>query len=174
MSKFDALLHGIPMPNASGRPVVGAPMPALPMCDEHGNALDVREACSRGPVVLLFFRGFWCKVCNAQFATLDGTIDVLRAQQGDLWAVSVDAPDVIAYQRARRPDLRMTFASVQPQALATIGLRYESAEKVLAVPSCIVLDRRARVRWTHYATRNGDRAPSAELLEQVRTVLQSP
>lgn len=111
--------------------------------------------------------------CGEQLRGLGDSLKLLRQRGGDLWAVSIDPPSVIAHQHRQRPDLEMTFASADRDALSGIGLLYETKDKTLAVPSSILIDASGRVRWTHYAARNGDRPAATEIIRQLRLLSQT-
>ncbi|GMV80228.1 MAG: hypothetical protein AMXMBFR7_14120 [Planctomycetota bacterium] len=47
------------VPARSGRPAAGQPFPPLAVLSEHGETLHTEAWRGRGPLLLVFFRGFW-------------------------------------------------------------------------------------------------------------------
>ncbi len=45
--------------------------------DQFGNIFDLRERLREGPVVMIFYRGHWCKYCNRHLETLHDSIDMI-------------------------------------------------------------------------------------------------
>ena len=50
------------------------------------------DLLSRGPIVLTFYRGFWCPACNEDLANLKQYKDEIVAAGGTLLAVSPELP----------------------------------------------------------------------------------
>ena len=46
---------------------VGVPAPTFKAFDAKGNLFSLQHALKEGPVVIIFYRGFWCPVCYLSY-----------------------------------------------------------------------------------------------------------
>ncbi len=69
-----------------------APDFTLPATD--GSHLTLSRTWSNGPVVLTFYRGDFCPVCNRYLHTLQESASQFREAGAQIVAISADAPDL--------------------------------------------------------------------------------
>lgn len=69
---------------------VGEQAPDFSLVDAHRERLTLSEELARGPVVVTFFRGAWCPVCNLQVAALHREAPRIRAAGGSLIGIHPD------------------------------------------------------------------------------------
>jgi peroxiredoxin len=62
--------------------------PAFDLPDADGKLVLSRELLSEGPLVLTFYRGFWCPYCNFDLAALEGARAEIERRGATLVAVS--------------------------------------------------------------------------------------
>ena len=111
-----------------------------------------------GPVVLVFYRGDWCPYCNGQLAGYAREIEEFEKRGVQLVGISVDPP---------RNNARMVGKLLLPFPLLSdpegelahlYGLW--NAEEGVTVPSIVVIDQSAEVRYVYsgsdFADRPGD------------------
>ena len=72
---------------------VGSRAPLFTLPDARGGEVALEELLTRGPVVLVFYRGAWCPYCNLQLAAFQGALADIEAAGGTLVAVSPQTPD---------------------------------------------------------------------------------
>jgi peroxiredoxin len=58
-----------------------------------GETIDSSSLLKKGPLVIVFYRGSWCPYCNIQLHTLQERLSEIRAEGGDLVAISPEKPD---------------------------------------------------------------------------------
>ena len=56
---------------------VGAEVSMFTAKDQFGNNYKLSEALEKGPVVLLFYRGQWCPVCNKHLSQLQDSLQLI-------------------------------------------------------------------------------------------------
>lgn len=82
---------------------VGQQAPAFTLQDESGHSFSSAEYLQKGPLVLTFYRGFWCPYCNADLANLKKYAAEIREAGAELVALSPELPEyskkIIATQR---------------------------------------------------------------------------
>lgn len=72
---------------------VGASAPAFILPDAHGTPVALSELLAQGPVVLSFYRGDWCPICNVQLRALQRHLPAIADLGASLVAISPQAPD---------------------------------------------------------------------------------
>ena len=110
-------------PCAHERLVPGARFPEIQLLDHAGNRRRLSELIAGDPVVLQFFRGWWCPKEQAFFRRLIALQDEAEVAYSRIVSVSVDAPAVAAAFRAGL-GARWTFLSDPGRSVqAALGLR---------------------------------------------------
>jgi len=56
---------------------VGAVAPKFQATDQFNNPFDLEEQLKNGPVVMIFYRGHWCKYCNRQLEELSDSLSFI-------------------------------------------------------------------------------------------------
>jgi peroxiredoxin len=149
---------------------VGDRAPGFTLPGADGNAVALADRLAAGPVVLAFYRGGWCPVCNIELRTLQQRLDDITARGASLVAVSPQGPDD-SLDLAERMGLGFDVLSDLDQSVAeAYRIRFRlSGELIrqytewgmllpdlnadrswdLPVPATFVLDRSGVVRARH-------------------------
>ncbi len=149
---------------------IGTSAPRFVLPDARGGKLSLDDKLADGPVVLSFYRGAWCPVCNAELRGLQEALPQIRAFGASLVAISPQAPDASA-AFVERLDLGFDVLSDADQGvIRAYGLQFELPEPLrplyermnmdltqhnadgswyLPVPATFVLDRDGVVRARH-------------------------
>lgn len=72
---------------------IGEQAPRFVLPDASGGKVSLEDRLATGPVVLSFYRGAWCPICNTELAGLQEALPQIEALGGSLIAVSPQAPD---------------------------------------------------------------------------------
>lgn len=75
------------------------------------------KALENGPVVLLFYRGQWCPVCNRHLSALQDSLDLITQKGAQLIAVSPEKPEYGA-KMAEKTGARFTLLYDEDYAIA--------------------------------------------------------
>ncbi len=75
---------------------VGAKAPDATVLDVHGKRVQLADLYKEGPVVLTFYRGGWCPVCNRALAAWQGRLEDVRRSGGTFIALAPEKPDEAA------------------------------------------------------------------------------
>lgn len=73
---------------------VGVTAPLFTAHDADGNLFSMQEALNAGPVVLIFYRGYWCPVCNKHLRLLQDSLKLITDQGATVVAIS---PEKLEY-----------------------------------------------------------------------------
>jgi peroxiredoxin len=71
-------------------PLLGKPAPDFTLKDADGNDVRLSEKLKKGPVVLVFYLGYWCDHCVSQLFGLNEDYNYFRETGAEVLAVSSD------------------------------------------------------------------------------------
>lgn len=90
----DPRRHGIDV--SGGVPVglnEGVSAPLFSGIDQNGKAVSLDDRLKSGPVVLLFYRGYWCPVCNKYLGEFQAELEQILQRGASVIAVTPEAND---------------------------------------------------------------------------------
>jgi peroxiredoxin len=117
LALIDALVADLETSDATPGLPVGASAPGFTLPAADGSAVTLADRLAEGPVVLSFYRGAWCPVCNIEMRTLQEGLGDITSRGASLVAVSPQAPDD-SLSFAERMELGFTVLSDLDQAVA--------------------------------------------------------
>jgi len=71
----------------------GDNMPEFELLDQDGNTICATELLKDGPLVITFYRGFWCPYCNIDMNNLQNYVPEIEDLGAKLIAISPEKPD---------------------------------------------------------------------------------
>ena len=71
---------------------VGQTAPVFRALDADSNLFSIEDALINGPVVLIFYRGFWCPVCNEHLGSIQDSLAMIETTGAKVIAVSPENP----------------------------------------------------------------------------------
>ena len=74
---------------------VGESAPMFKAIDADSNMFSLSDAIIDGPVVLIFYRGFWCPVCNKHLGSIQDSLKMIEASGAKVIAVSPEKPEYL-------------------------------------------------------------------------------
>jgi peroxiredoxin len=74
---------------------VGSIAPVFTAIDADSNEFQLSEALKSGPVVLIFYRGFWCPVCNKHLAQIQDSLKLITDRGATVIAISPEKPEYL-------------------------------------------------------------------------------
>ena len=72
---------------------VGAEVSMFTAQDQFGSNYQLSEALKKGPVVVLFYRGQWCPVCNKHLSELQDSLQLIYDKGATVIAISPERPE---------------------------------------------------------------------------------
>jgi peroxiredoxin len=109
---------------AKGALKAGDLAPSFVLKDAEGREVSSAKLLSTGPLVLTFYRGFWCPYCNMDLQALQAVLPAVTERGAQLVAISPQEP--VSSRRSQR-DNHLTFPILSDagNALAAqFGLRF--------------------------------------------------
>jgi len=123
LSQTDPKKHGIDV--SGGVPEglkEGEVAPAISVIDQNGQTVSLAERLKKGSVVLLFYRGYWCPVCNKYLGEFQTELDQILQKGASVIAVTPEANDGVEKTTTKN---NLTFSVLSDQ-----GYRIMDAYKV--------------------------------------------
>lgn len=69
--------------------------PDFTATDQYGKTISFANERSKGPVVLVFYRGQWCPYCNKQLKQLEDSLSLIKAKGATLLTITPEKPENI-------------------------------------------------------------------------------
>ena len=74
---------------------LGTIAPLFSAQDANHKTFVLSEALKHGPIVLIFYRGFWCPVCNKHLSKLQDSLKLIQATGARVIAISPEKPEYL-------------------------------------------------------------------------------
>ena len=103
----------------------GKNAPTFALDDQHGNSKNSADLLGQGPLVLTFYRGFWCPYCNAELAHIQQFVEQIQNAGATLLAISPEKPE---YSRKIISTQKLSFDILWDKGnelAEKFGLRYQ-------------------------------------------------
>ncbi|EAY27381.1 peroxiredoxin-like family protein [Microscilla marina] len=99
-------------------------IPLFALHDQNGSIQSSEELLKQGPLILTFYRGFWCPYCNADLVNLNKHVQEIEYLGAKLFAVS---PELPVYSQKIISTQRLKYGILYDsnnQLAAQIGLKW--------------------------------------------------
>ncbi len=73
----------------------GTKAPVFTAMDSDGNNYSLKKALESGPVVMIFYRGFWCPHCNRHLSSIQDSLELIYETGATVIAVSPEKPEYL-------------------------------------------------------------------------------
>lgn len=96
-----AATKNAPKPSKSAPPAVGAEVADFTLKTFKGTKVSLNKMLAKGPVLVVFYMGDACPVCNRQLMSFESSYSQFKAKGIQILAVSADKPNLEAKTVAR-------------------------------------------------------------------------
>lgn len=161
------------MRSTGARPVVGEKIQDFTVTDSQGVTFTMSEEYAKGPVVLIFYRGYWCGICQNQLKELEQIRPDIEALGAQMVAISTDARGLA--QRIR-DDLGLGFRVIPDDRLKLLRMFDHSeiySNEDIFNPAIYVIDQEGIVRWGYFGEHAADRPSPEQVYEAVQEVVRT-
>jgi peroxiredoxin len=170
---------------------VGTKAPDVTVTGIDGKSVQLAALYKDGPVVLTFYRGGWCPICNRALSAWHDKMDALNAAGGTFVALTPEKPDLAAATREKvKGDYQVysdgTFAAAKAFKVHFVvdddtkakyqqfGLKVAEANVSgtweLPAPATFVIDKRGVIRWSFADWDYKKRADPDEVIRAVQAL----
>lgn len=168
---------------------VGSKVSKFTATDQNGKTFDLSKAIKKGPVVLLFYRGQWCPVCNRHLSNLQDSLSQIYAKGATVIAVS---PEKQEYLEKTASKTKATFTLLHDRSYriseafdvvfkptgkeislynerlkANIDNAHSDNSQRLPVPATFIINRKGIIVWRHFNSDYRVRASVKEILDHI-------
>jgi peroxiredoxin len=170
---------------------VGTAAPDFRISDQDEQPFALSDALKDGPVVLIFYRGHWCPICNRHLSALQDSLSLLTDKGATVIAISPQKSEFLK-RTQEKVNAGFRLLSDTDHAVAkAYGVNFEpsatekgmyntmlgadfklshtdgEAEVQLPVPATYVIGKDGKVKWRHFDTDYKKRAHVKDIAAQL-------
>jgi len=168
---------------------VGDTAPEFSGKDQNGNAISLSEKLKQGPVVLFFYRGYWCPVCNRYLSKFQEEMSALTAKGASVIAVTpetienanktiektgLSVPVISDSDLSIMKSYKVAFhvtedyqGKIRQYLKADIAETNGSDEANLPVPATYIIEKNGKISYAYYNPNYKERASVAEIAQHL-------
>ncbi len=160
--------------------------------DQHNKTYDLKEQLNKGLVVLLFYRGHWCPVCNRNLSQLQDSLQLIYDKGASVVAISPEKSEFLkmtaqktgasftllhdenykisnAFDVAFKPD-NQSRDLYNEKLNANLDQAHSDNSERLPIPATFILDQSGKVVWRHFNPNYKERASTQQILKVLDTL----
>ncbi len=151
---------------------VGEKAPRFEALDQNNNPFKLEQALKNGPVVMIFYRGHWCPVCNKHLGRVQDSLQSIYERGASVIAVSPEKVELLsktagkteaefillhdegyaiadAYDVTFRPD-SMTRLMYNTMLGANLKSAHDDESQRLPIPATYIIGTEGTILWRHF------------------------
>ena len=151
---------------------VGQQAPVFSAKDANDETFQLSEKLKTGPVVVIFYRGQWCPVCNKHLSQIQENLEEIMAEGATVVAVSPEKPEFLE-QTAKKTGARfsllfdqdykiadaydvtflpgkMTRTMYNTMLRANLKEAHSDDSQRLPIPATYVINTDGKIVWRHF------------------------
>jgi len=173
---------------AKGLPV-GVTAPDFTAVDANGEEYSLKEDLKNGPVVLIFYRGYWCPYCNKHLTQVQDSLQLIYAKGARVVAVSPENPKYLkkmeeiagaqfsllydehytiaeAYDVSFKPKAKQLF-SYNTFMNANLKVSHSDDSQRLPIPATYLISQEGIIVWRQFNPDYKNRSSVKNILESI-------
>jgi len=107
---------------------VGDTAPDFTLPDALGNPVSLSECLRSGPVILKFYRGEWCPICNLDLREIQKNITEFKKYRTRVLAVSPQKPDDALTMKQKNELGFEVLSDVYQEVISAYNLQFDPGE----------------------------------------------
>ncbi len=167
--------------------IVGEMAPVFKALDADSNLFSLEDALRNGPVVLVFYRGFWCPVCNKHLESIQDSLKMIEETGARVIAVSPEKPMYLE-EMAERTEADFTLlydegykiaeaydVNFKPGAItlftynvvlgAKLKETHSDESQQLPIPATYIISQKGKIIWRQFDPDYHNRATVADMIK---------
>ncbi len=172
----------------------GTKAPNFSSITQQGKSIALSQLKDRQPVVLMFYRGQWCPVCNQYLKRFEDSLKQVQKAGGKVIAVTPEtAPNVKEMRQKTGTSITIvpdTSETIMNKYKVTFGVTSDYAKKIkkgfntsiaennddqkarLPVPATYIIDKDGHIAWRFFNPNYKQRASVKAIVKQLRQLKQ--
>ncbi|MCF6365835.1 MAG: AhpC/TSA family protein [Bacteroidales bacterium] len=169
----------------------GSKAPEIKAIDHDNNTFVLREKLKEGPVVLLFYRGEWCKYCNLYMHDLADSLSFVTDMGANVVAITPESNEYIditiekskatfsiIYDEEHKimDDYKVTwhvskFANFFYKLSGkNLNKANNNSDRALPVPATYIIDKDGTIKGGYFNENYTKRMPVSEIIKVLKTI----
>lgn len=151
---------------------VGAKAPLFAAMDQDSNHFKLERALEKGPVVLIFYRGHWCPVCNKHLGQVQDSLHAIYEKGASVVAISPEKVELLnktasktkaaftllhdagyqiadAYDVTFKPDSKSRLM-YNTMLGANLKSAHDDDSQRLPIPATYIIGTDGKILWRHF------------------------
>ena len=168
---------------------VGSKVPQFTATDADGKKYKLEKALKKGPVVLLFYRGQWCPVCNRHLSHLQDSLRFIYEKGATVIAISPEKPELLkktkektkasftllhdkgflignAFDVVFNPDIKQVGMYNERLHANLEGASSDGSSR-LPVPATFIIDKNGKIVWRQFNSDYRIRASVKDIIDNI-------
>lgn len=168
---------------------VGAEVPDFVAVNQNDEEISLYDLIKNGPVVLVFYRGVWCPICNNHLSELQENLKKVEESGATIVAVSPERPEFLRktagntgaaftllydkdYQISKIFDLtflpdEQTIAMLEDMLNVDLAGQHSDDSQRLPVPATYIIGKNSKVLWRHFDPDYRNRSGIEEIIQNL-------
>ncbi len=166
--------------------------PHFKALDADSNTFVLKEALKEGPVVLIFYRGFWCPVCNKHLSKLQDSLLLIEKTGARVIAISPEKP-IYLDKMAKKTGAEFTLlydegykiadafeVTFKPKKVelftynvilgAKLKKTHTDDSQRLPIPATFVINRNGKITWRQFDPDYHKRSNVSDIIDAVNAL----
>lgn len=169
--------------------MVGDTVKSFSASDVNDSLFNLDSALNKGPVVLVFYRGHWCPICNKHLKELQDSFESIYAKGASIVAVS---PEKVEFLKQTSEKTNASFTLISDTAYlisaqfdvafkpkdsevllynTMLGAKLKEAHsddsQRLPIPATFILNKEGIVVWRHFDPNYKKRSSVQDILANI-------
>lgn len=156
--------------------------------NQSGDKVILEEKLSEGPVVLIFYRGYWCPHCSRYLNNYQDSLDILRTYGAKMIAVSPEPPSAVSKTKNKTEADFPVISDESGKIMKAYGVDFEvkssynamirvakgvdlrdynkSSDKAeLPIPATYIINKKGKIIYLHFDPDYTSRASVNDMIE---------
>ncbi len=172
---------------------IGTIAPMFKAIDANHNQFSLKKALESGPVVIIFYRGFWCPYCNKHLKTLQDSLQQIEANgKVKVIAISPEKPEYLdkmahktgaeftllydeGYHIATAYDVifspsKMQLFTYNTFVAAKLKQTHSDNSQQLPIPATYIIGQDGKIKWRQFDPNYKNRSTAKEIIEVLKSL----
>lgn len=168
---------------------IGSMAPSFMAQTNSGDSFNLKDALQNGPVVIIFYRGFWCPVCNKHLKSIQDSLQQISKMGAQVIGVSPEKPTYLnmmaketgaEFKLLYDEDYKISDAfdvtftpSKTTRTIYNVALGAKLKEthsddsERLPIPATFIIGQNGKILWRHFDPDYKERASVKEILDHL-------
>lgn len=168
---------------------IGAKAPLFSAIDADRSIFHLDDALKKGPVVIIFYRGHWCPVCNKHLGQIQDSLSLITAKGATVVAISPEKPEYLekmgektgaAFRLLYDKDYKIsdaydvTFLPVKKQIVmyntmlnAKLKKAHSDDSQRLPIPASYIINTKGKIVWRQFDPNYKNRSSVKDIINNL-------